>query len=74
MTGARAATMNGVETTLADTAVEALRAALRGELLTPESAGYDEARTVWNAMIDRRPAPDCGRNAELLEILVKHPE
>ncbi|MCI0849994.1 MAG: FAD-binding oxidoreductase [Chloroflexi bacterium] len=56
MTGARAATVDGAETTLADTAVEALRAGLRGELLTPESAGYDEARAVWNAMIDRRPA------------------
>ena len=28
---------------------------LSGTLLTPDSPGYDEARTVWNAMIDRRP-------------------
>ena len=28
---------------------------LKGSLLTPDSPGYDEARTVWNAMIDRRP-------------------
>jgi FAD/FMN-containing dehydrogenase len=28
---------------------------LTGSLLTPESPGYDEARTIWNAMIDRRP-------------------
>jgi hypothetical protein len=29
---------------------------LRGELLTPADSGYDDARAVYNAMIDRRPA------------------
>jgi hypothetical protein len=33
-----------------------LKTSLRGELPTPESGGYDEARAIWNAMIDRRPA------------------
>lgn len=36
--------------------VEKLRQALRGPALLPADTGFDEARTVWNAMIDRRPA------------------
>jgi FAD/FMN-containing dehydrogenase len=35
---------------------EELRAALRGELITPDEGGYDQARQVYNAMIDRYPA------------------
>lgn len=34
----------------------ALRASLRGSLLTPGDAGYDAARRVYNGRIDRRPA------------------
>ena len=37
-------------------AIEALRAGFRGQVLQPEEAGYDAARAVWNGMIDRRPA------------------
>jgi len=37
-------------------AAKELEAKLRGELLFPVDSGYDEARSIWNAMIDRRPA------------------
>ena len=33
-----------------------LRAVLRGTALLPGEPGYDAARTVWNAMVDKRPA------------------
>ena len=43
-------------TTTVDAAdIEALAARLRGNILVPDNAFYDEARSVWNAMIDRRP-------------------
>ena len=46
-------------TTSAETATtpyEELAAALRGDLITPGDPGYDEARAVYNAMIDKHPA------------------
>ena len=36
--------------------VEDLRKSIRGAVLCPGESGYDEARTIPNAMIDRRPA------------------
>ena len=33
-----------------------LATALRGDLITPGDAGYDQARAVYNAMIDKYPA------------------
>ncbi len=36
--------------------VARLRSALRGDLVLPGDAGYDNARRVWNGMVDKRPA------------------
>ena len=36
--------------------VAVLRGKLRGTVALPGEDGYDAARTIWNAMVDRRPA------------------
>jgi FAD/FMN-containing dehydrogenase len=40
---------------LSDETIAAFRTSLRGQLITPGDAQYDEARKVYNGMIDRRP-------------------
>jgi FAD/FMN-containing dehydrogenase len=37
-------------------ALVGFRAALGGQALLPGDIGYDQARTVWNATVDKRPA------------------
>src|ERR1700750_2591019 len=41
---------------LSPTPFDQLANALHGEVITPGDAGYDQARAVYNAMIDKRPA------------------
>jgi FAD/FMN-containing dehydrogenase len=42
--------------TLSKAAVEQFARGLHGQLLRPGETGYDAARTIWNAMVDKRPA------------------
>ncbi|HEX9867504.1 MAG TPA: FAD-binding oxidoreductase [Candidatus Tectomicrobia bacterium] len=51
----RVTTTTGADTVIEGAVVETFKASLRGELHCPGDAGYDEARKVWNGMIDKRP-------------------
>ncbi len=56
MSSIQVATVRGGQASIEASQLEQLRASFRGELLNSADAGYDQARTIWNAMIDRRPA------------------
>lgn len=49
-------TAQGAMVGIAQERLDALRPLLRGSVLLPGDAGYDVARTLWNGMIDRKPA------------------
>ncbi|MFJ2830831.1 FAD-binding oxidoreductase [Streptomyces sp. NPDC087263] len=52
----------------AGAALAAFRADLAGEVLAPDDPGYDEARSLHNGMIDRRPAviAQCASEADVV--------
>ena len=45
-----------MDTVLDEATLQQFKAGLRGALILPGDASYDAARTVWNGMIDKRPA------------------
>src|SRR5436190_10707483 len=46
----------GSMTAVTTPALDELGARVRGDIITPDAAGYEEARAVYNGMIDKRPA------------------
>jgi FAD/FMN-containing dehydrogenase len=50
------ATTAGGTTLVKESAIAEYTSRLRGQLLGPHDRGYDDARRVWNGLIDRRPA------------------
>ncbi len=47
--------LQGTSDTVPEEAIEELRGTLRGDICLPGEEGYEAARTLWNAMIDRHP-------------------
>jgi FAD/FMN-containing dehydrogenase len=60
--------LEGGTIALSTDTLTALRPLLRGSLCLQDEAGYDEARTIWNAMIDRRPGAvvRCGGASDVM--------
>src|SRR5436309_4718156 len=57
------------EATLNPEATQAFQEGLRGPVLRPGDPGYDDARSIWNALIDRRPAliVQCSGAADVVD-------
>jgi FAD/FMN-containing dehydrogenase len=55
MTSVTLKTLDAGQRTIGNGALDALRKGLDGEVLLSGEAGYDAARGLWNAMIDRHP-------------------
>jgi len=62
-------TTGGTAVIIEDATVQGLRSSLHGPLLCPDD--YDEARKVWNGMIDQRPAliARCAGVADVIAVV-----
>src|SRR5688500_7880913 len=51
--------------------IETLRRSLSGDVLLPGDDSYDNARAIWNAMIDKRPAAivRCANTADVVTVV-----
>ena len=64
----RIATLSGDYAVIGEAEVGDFRGSLYGETLLPGDDGYDGARRIWNAMIDKRPAmiARCSGTADVI--------
>ena len=60
---------DGREKDLNKEALDGLRLRLKGPILLPGDSGYEESRTVWNAMINKKPVfvVKCVGTADVIE-------
>jgi FAD/FMN-containing dehydrogenase len=54
--GTRITSLSGEETYLAEDAIINLKKQIQGDVLLPSDDDYDQARKIWNGMIDKHPA------------------
>ena len=68
MTELNFATLSGDYAFISKAAVEDFRSSLHGVTLRTGDEGYDSARRIWNAMIDKRPAliARCSGTADVI--------
>jgi len=59
----------GTITMLDNILIKYLQERFHGEIIRPSDAGYDDARTIWNAMIDKHPAliARCADSDDVIE-------
>ncbi len=69
MGGLQVVTHQGPEANIESAALEEFRGGLRGPSLLASDAGYDEARSIWNGSIDKRPAiiAQCSGAADVID-------
>jgi FAD/FMN-containing dehydrogenase len=58
-----------VEATVSESRIGELASSLRGRIIRPGDGDYDDARRVWNGMIDNRPAliARCAGTADVVD-------
>lgn len=71
MTSLNLTTLGSGKIAIGVAALEALPAGLRGSLLREDDDAYEEARVIWNAMIDRKPGliVRCSGAADVMQAI-----